>query len=314
MIALTGFVANGLPASAQDQITLSELSVSLWPEYDAPGVLVIYRGTLAPDVKLPVDITFAIPASAGKPSSTAGIADAGSFRYRQYRVGEQGNELLVSYNLPYRRFQMEYYYNPLTGQDAERSFEYTYQADYAVDRLSLEVQEPSGSSDFQTVPPADTRSVDAQLPLHVVQVGALTQGESAGVKVQYHKEDTTLSAQVLGAPTPSTVQFEDAPLQAGSLSTQTVIIAAAVLLLLAIGGFLMWSRAQKKAPLTRQARRHAARKAGSRNEARPSRQPRPDPAAASGSRVAVTGYCHQCGRALQADERFCPACGTQRKG
>ena len=48
----------------QEQITLEEASVVLWPEYDREGVLVIYRVKLAPDVPLPTTIGFSIPTAA----------------------------------------------------------------------------------------------------------------------------------------------------------------------------------------------------------------------------------------------------------
>ena len=149
---------------AQDTITISELNVALWPEYDKAGVLVIYTGSLSPDVQLPADVTFAMPADAGKPAATAGIDAQGNYRYRQYEAVVESDTLFVSYSLPYRSFQFEYYYDPLGGQGVDRQFDFTYRADYTVDSLTLEIQEPSGSSDFSTNPPADGRTVEGCFP------------------------------------------------------------------------------------------------------------------------------------------------------
>ncbi|MFB0535005.1 MAG: zinc-ribbon domain-containing protein [Anaerolineae bacterium] len=27
----------------------------------------------------------------------------------------------------------------------------------------------------------------------------------------------------------------------------------------------------------------------------------------------MSGYCHQCGKGLRADDRFCPRCGMRRR-
>ena len=60
-----------LPALAQSEVKLSSMEVDLWPEYDRPNVLVIYRITLPPTTTLPVDLSFRIPAAAGEPSAVA---------------------------------------------------------------------------------------------------------------------------------------------------------------------------------------------------------------------------------------------------
>lgn len=56
---------------AQREITLSVLEISLWPEYDRSSILVIYHATLPPEVSLPVELTFRIPAAAGDPNAVA---------------------------------------------------------------------------------------------------------------------------------------------------------------------------------------------------------------------------------------------------
>jgi hypothetical protein len=317
LVVLVGLLMGPATVLAQSEITVSEMSVALWPEYDKPGVLVIYSGSLSPDVRLPVDITFSIPASAGKPSATAGVDDTGTYRYRQYQTVQEGDSLLVSYNLPYRRFQLEYYYDPLSGhgQGNDKQFVYTYAADYAVDSFSLEVQEPGESEGFVIDPPADSQTVEMQLPLNLIQVGPLAAGDEASVTVSYHKASTALSAEALGVPTPGSVEFEDAPRQgSGSQSTLIIGIVAAGVIAIVIA-LVLWSRAQqKKTSLSRQARRKATRKTGGK----PAPQRVREPASGVGNRRSsdgnqITGYCHQCGRALKADEHFCPGCGTARK-
>ena len=48
-------------ALAQPPAPLDTLNIALWPEYDRPEVLVIYRGRVADDVPLPATLTFTLP-------------------------------------------------------------------------------------------------------------------------------------------------------------------------------------------------------------------------------------------------------------
>lgn len=304
-------VGAALPVQAQTPVRLDEMSVALWPEYDRPGVLVIYSGTLAEDVPLPVTITFAIPTVVGTPSATAGVDDQGNFRYRKYELRTQGDTVLVSYSLPYRRFQMEYYIDLLAGQGNDKEFTFTYQADYPVRDFRFEVQEPLVASAFQTEPAAGSVVTEAQLPLHLIPMGALEQGQSASVTVRYHREEPRLSAEILGLPTPGPAEFEDVPRASGGIPTSTAIILAGALAAvgLAVGAW-MWTRAHVPAGASRQARRYAERRQKRQEQPEPPRQSAAAPKPKQGD---VVGYCHQCGRPLKRDEIYCPNCGTRRK-
>ena len=50
---------------------LESMQIEVWPEFDRPAALVILRGALAADVKLPADVTLHIAASTGGPSAMA---------------------------------------------------------------------------------------------------------------------------------------------------------------------------------------------------------------------------------------------------
>jgi hypothetical protein len=305
-------------AAAQLPVRIDSMSIALWPEYDKAGVLVIYRGALTSDTKLPARLTFAIPRAAGKPSSTAGVDAQGNFRYLKYEIVEQGDQLLVSYDCPYAGFQFEYYYDPLQGQGPDRKFDYTYRADYAIADLSFEVQEPAGASGLSTMPAGSDAGAREGFNYRSIQVGPLQAGQSTTVSVSYRKTDTRLSSEIKGLPTPSNVQFEDVPKPAaGGVSTSTLIIISATLVAIAaVVGLTVWmnNRNRRSAPMSVPAQRGArANRQRGRAGAMPAQPLRPaakPPAPSAG----ITGYCHNCGRGLKADEIFCPACGTRRKG
>ncbi len=51
---------------AQDGMELSGLEIDLWPEYDRPAVLVIYRVSLPTGTTLPADLDPAYPCFSGR--------------------------------------------------------------------------------------------------------------------------------------------------------------------------------------------------------------------------------------------------------
>ena len=60
-------------AGAQESTSLESLAIDLWPEYDRPSMLVIYKAVLSPEVTLPTEITFRIPVEAGLPLDLVSI-------------------------------------------------------------------------------------------------------------------------------------------------------------------------------------------------------------------------------------------------
>jgi hypothetical protein len=303
-VAASLFVLAGLvpvaSVAAQSPVRLKSLEISLWPEYDQAGVLVIYRGQLADDVNPPVRLTFLIPASAGKPSSTAGVDDSGQFRYRSYTMEQSGDFLAVSYDCPYRSFQMEYYYDPLTTSGSQRTFSDTVRVDYDTAALVLEVQEPAASSNFSMTPaPTQSDTGSDGLKLDQAVLGGQTQGATIPVQVSYQKSDERLSATILGLAGPGTAQFEDVATPSNNALAYALLGAAATLLLGAAAFVIYQSRTRKARAL----RAAPAVGAGSR-------RPRPRPRAVSGGGAR---YCRNCGAVLRENALFCAKCGTKVK-
>lgn len=297
---LLAFVA--VPGMAQEPVRLQSMTVSLWPEYDQEGVLVIYRGILAEDAPLPITLRFLIPKAAGKPAATAGVDATGQYRYRSYQLADAGDFLEVSYTNPYREFQMEYYYNPLVVTDTQRAFEYEFRADYAVDNLTIEVKEPAGSRNLNLTPVATGTGTDFDnLPLQKYALGAFEAGQTFRFSGSYEKTDPRLTSDILGLAPPGTAQFEDVAQSSGSQNVVAYILlgAAATLLLGAVVYAIVQSRKRPK-PLPVQAR--------------PARgKPRRDGAPKAARSGAGAGYCHQCGAKLKPGALYCANCGAKVK-
>jgi len=302
ILAVLTMVMGVWPASAQGTVRLAGLTVSLWPEYDKPGVLVIYRGVIADDVALPVTLQFLLPKASGGPVNTAGVDANSEFHYWTWKTAEAGDFISVSFTNPYREFQMEYYYDPLITDGTLRTFAYSYQADYRVDNLVVEVKQPAGAQNLSLTPAATGTSVDFDdLPLQKYTVGALDQGQTFQLTASYDKTDARLTSEILNLEAPGAAEFEDKSKSTGFKDVVPyILIGAAATLLIGAGIYaFLQSRKRPKRPA------QAAPAKPSKGKSRKAAQPRAD--------TSGNAFCHQCGNRLRQDAQFCPKCGAKVK-
>ena len=106
---------------AQDEIYLGLLRVDLWPEFDRPEMLVIYKITLSLD-KIPTTLTFRIPKEAGQPYKVKVKAEDGNLYEIDYtyRVGSEWGEVTFEVDNP--DFQLEYYDPRLVRLGSDRRY------------------------------------------------------------------------------------------------------------------------------------------------------------------------------------------------
>jgi len=303
MVCLALWTVPGLalppgPVSAQEPPALSSLTISLWPEYDDPSLLVIYRGQFAAGATLPLPVEFRIPAEAGQPAALAYLDERGQLLTLEYTTRAEGDRLVVAFELPTPDFHLEYY-APLPGSPApgQRTFTYTYAADYTVAALDLKVQEPLGSQGLKLEPAADSVIQDADgLNYHLASAGPLRQNDTATWTVSYEKTDSGLT---IGA-----FQTTETPAATASPAAQEeskgipgILIAVLALIALAAigaGAFWLGKRAQ---PAPQPAALSKRRRGG-----RTKRPVQPN--------VQDAGFCFKCGARLRAGADFCHQCGA----
>lgn len=285
---------------AQERPTLSSMDISLWPEFDRPEMLVIYRGLFAADTPLPVPVEFRIPASAGQPNAVAYVGEGGERLNQPYTTRSEGDELIVSFELPTLGFQLEYYTALDVDSAGQREFAFTYPADYATTELRLDAQVPLGAQGFAIDPPATsvTQETDG-LTYHLVSAGPLAQDEAQSWTITYQKSDSALTADSLaqaGAPdeaVPPPAETED--------SSTVLIFVIAFVALLAVGGTAFWLGRHTQPtpePLSQAAKQRKRRGSGKGEQAL----------------EGGTTFCHQCGALLRYDSEFCHKCGTAIRG
>jgi hypothetical protein len=316
MIMLLVLVGNASPASAETQSAqgqnsapvISSAELKLWPEYDDPGVLVIFSGQFADGTTFPLKATFPVPAAARNIQATYQDA-SGSLINRPFDV-KDGK---LTYELPSAGFHLEYYVDRApTGE--QRDVAYDFEAPYPVDALSVSVQQPARSSGFTLTPASEnTQTGNDGLTYYVFNRRNLAAGEKLGLNIKYTKADTGLSApQLAVAPTGAVAQPAGAanPTTAPTAATGSTNLLPWLLiglgLALLAGVLAYWLLSQ---------RRTSPAAAG------PATRPRPATAAQATVRPPVraqaTGdavtFCTNCGHALKPEDRFCSQCGAPRR-
>lgn len=280
------------PAAAQaPALSIQEASLRLWPEYDDPGLLVIFAGTFSDSATFPQKVAFPIPANARNIQATYQDA-SGSLITQAWEIVDGK----LTYTLPVPQFHIEYYVDrPPSG--SERIIAYTFEAPYAVGALMVTVQQPARATGFGLTPPSEQALLGEDgLTYHTFKRANLAAGEKLDLQLRYTKTDSGLSAPQLAIPSatamaPATTETNSAPntwLPWALIGLGGAALAGAV-------GYWLWMQRNAQG---------AASLPPTGTAVRP---------AAPSTRGGPAAYCTQCGHALQPEDRFCAQCGTRRR-
>jgi hypothetical protein len=283
-------------AQAQIPVSLDAVEIDLWPEYDKPGVLVIFRLTLSPLTALPTDISIRIPAAVGKPFAVAGRQADGSLFNIPYTPQVSGVWTSINFTPDVSELQIEYYDPALQIEGQHRQFTFLWPGDYAVGDLSIQIQQPFDASAMLISPSFGAGIVGGDgLTYYNRDVGQLNAGQTIEIALEYDKASSTFTAQTMPVQPSGDIPEDEGGSFQVSQST-LLVIAGLVGTALIVGGVVWYLRSgqQTKASATRQ--RHT-------------------PAAARQSQSNQAGegdiYCHKCGKRAQPGDRFCRSCGTE---
>ncbi len=298
LVWLSMLLGLAAPVGAQSPVTFDQMTIEVWPEYDRPDVLVIYRIQLADDVSLPAQVSLLIPREAGDPYNVA-FQDMDGLLYNlQYTKEVQGDYIKVVFSTPTAGIHLEYY-DPRLNRDGDgRQFEFEWTADYTVNNLILAVQQPVNASEMQILPTIGAGQLKEDgLIYYTANIGKVNGGQKISIEIKYRKPDDQLSvglqpvqpAEPLDAGTPGKTRAGDLiPWILGGLGV-----------VLLIGGFsFFWLNKSQFSPAPASRRRHRP-SAGRRTE--------------SPAENAVV-YCHQCGRRAAPGDLYCRTCGTRLRG
>lgn len=273
----------GRALAQEPQGVIEHLEIAMWPEYDRPSVLVIYRFQLSPEGTLPMTVTLPIPAEAGEPHAVAWRDEAGRLLVADYTQEPAGDWVNVSIRMESRVGQLEYY-SDLEFAGSSRSFNVAWPGDVTVGSLTYEIQQPVGADGMQVDPAPQGQSIGQDGLLYLR--GELSGAGPVSIRTLYQKNSDELSAEI-----PALVQPEVGLAQNPILPWA---IGGVGLALLAVGGFLYLrlSRSQTPSPVRRRRSRGKAAESQVEIDASPV-------------------YCHNCGTHAAPSDVYCRQCGTK---
>lgn len=295
--ALLLFAALTPGALAQDTNRLAQLNISVWPEYDAPTVLVLLDGTLADKTSLPRQVSVLIPATAKLTVTTFQNAD-GTLAPEQpnQTVDAGGGYTRVAFTTSQPQFRVEYYDDLLQGAP-DKTMNFAFKSDAAIDAVTLEVKQPLKATNFALTPPAANSGTDSAdgLKFFTYQFTNLAAGQTIDAQAKYTKSDPSPSIQTLPAPLPSPAAT--APSSNDSL---LLLVGLVTVGLVAVLGFFLYQQRARQVETAMETRLSPRQFQRQRRRAK-------------GVSEGAPTFCVQCGGVLRPDDNFCPKCGAKRR-
>ena len=175
------------------------MEIDIWPEYDQPQALVIYRISFASLTSFPAQVSFKIPASAGDPYSVA-MKDLDGLLYDlEYTVIPDGSWNRISFITSTPDIQLEYYDPIQQDSNGNRDYSFRWISDYPINSLKIVVQQPKYATSMTILPNFGEGVVDPDdgLTYYTSYIGSVNLGESINVTINYQKSNNQLSASTL---------------------------------------------------------------------------------------------------------------------
>ncbi|WKZ37147.1 MAG: zinc ribbon domain-containing protein [Anaerolineales bacterium] len=275
-------------ASAQSNVTISSMTVQLWPEYDQPSMLVIVDFLPAADTALPVDLTFRIPPDANL-IAVASHAGSGNFMNSAFSgVGRDGEWQVFTMTLTVNTMYRFEYYQPLTLNGNQRIFSYLWDGAYAVDEFHVLVLEPRDVVSLSMTPAHASVAVESGGKYYDSGLVKLAGGEQFALNLQYEKTTDMLSAPPQGLQPAAPV--DENTLGRVSLNNSLPYLIGGLGVVMIVGGIVYYWQAGR-APSKRTRRRTHVE--------------------AKNEDAGGDSYCPQCGMRAKPGDHFCRICGAR---
>ncbi len=289
-----------LNTTSQSSLTIDNLFVELWPEYDRPSVLVIYNVQLSADTPLPAEVIIPLPTYVNSLFVVAYeregvLVEADTSDFSLVQINNQQSLRLMT---PSRNFQFEYYDDTILERQAQnRTVLYEFVSPYQVSQATFEVQEPTDTNSFSSQPPlTDQFEGRDGLIYHSLPRSNLIAGDTFNLSVNYQRSSDELSLVEIQSnlPAPALEPVTESAASSNLSNNETigyVLIGVGALLLIGTIGSWWWSSRQQPTGRTS-------------SEVREIQQPNANE---------LARFCYQCGTEFRGDARFCHKCGTERR-
>ncbi len=239
------FFTNNLPLIKAQSINpqLSRLEVEMWPEYDRPEVLVIYRVELAPNTALPAQLTFQVPSYVEEMNAVAFEENGVLFEIDEASIDLRPGDdsLWLTFSTTTHRVQFEYY-DPviLVKQNQERQLGFNFSAPSDIEMATFQIQEPLATEEFLLTPAPSSRFTSKDgLTYNAINIAGLASGETIDFNATYQRGTDELTVQLANRSSSQRVRvITDSEATVNNPPIiGFVLVVAGLLLLVGVGGY-----------------------------------------------------------------------------
>ncbi|MBI3397698.1 MAG: hypothetical protein HY026_00410 [Deltaproteobacteria bacterium] len=228
-------------AGASD-LSIGRMRVAVWPEYDDPGILVIYDGRFKDEGLFPAETTFLVPKNAAI-SDACSLSPKGQHFCQLYKQKNAGDADEVRLKLPYPNFYLSFHINPFKEKKESKDFTYTVHMNHAADKLEVDIQRPLRAEAFKATPQASEVSEKKGFEHYLYLFENVSKGKAVDFKVEYVKKDSKPSIDIKYSPM-SGPKTWSSPYETPRRVSAILYTAGVLGLLLVIG--LLWFVFKKK--------------------------------------------------------------------
>ena len=285
----------------ENPVVLSRMEIDLWPDYDRPHVLVMYRIQISNETRLPVRISVRMPAKAISPYKVATRDLDGLLYNLEYSLEPQGSWYQVVMTTSSNELYIEYYDPRIIRNGDDRSYDFSWICDYPIERLIVKVQEPKNTTGLLVSPSMGLGelNISDDLTYYSRDFGPLPTGITFTAEISYTRTSAELSASNL--PVAAATPFYDNTgfsqtiskaitqvLDNRSLVVAGSLIIAGILLMLVVSFVAgSWTNPFARFSNNKQKPRTIAEDLGNQFQ-----------------------YCPHCGKRVYPGDRYCRGCGN----
>ena len=264
-----------------DESPFQDFVVGIWPEYDHPGILVIYTGSIK-EKYLPLLLEARVP---DQTTFAFAIGQSDTMNSLQpVPIVEKNGRKWISTPLVRESFQLELYFNPF-GSTEIREGEITLQLNHPLGRYHIAVQQPLAAEAFVfSEPDAETFRDEHGLQYSRSHLPSLPAGQLKTISFSYTNRNGKLSIDLLQEMLGSSPEKpSSSPGKTGGkidrykLPTYQPLVMLALLSI--VIGFIFW-KTNYKTP-----------RFGLNKDKR--------------------SFCPNCGIKIGTDDSFCSKCGNE---
>ena len=298
---IVSLLAPAYTLQEENPVKISRMEIDLWPDYDRPQVLVIYKVQISSETELPVRISLRMPREAIIPYKVA-TRDLDGLLYNvEYSLEPQGSWYQIVLTTSSNELYIEYYDPRLTRNEDERAYDFSWICDYPIDKLVVKVQQPRNSNGFTIIPSMGLGelNISDDLVYFTRDFGPLPTGITFSAQLSYSRINSELSASNLPvtAATPF-VQDTGFSYKVSSVITQvlenrSLVVAGSLILsgifLMVVVSLVAGSWAYPFSNWIKYLRK------------------RKDQVEDLGTHIQ---YCSNCGKRINPGDRYCRGCGN----